>query len=84
MIDLLEKHWEDEEKEALPSWEERFDQLNNHDIMTVKIIRQTIKTERQQAVKGFVSRLRGDLMFTGKWDEIDEILTKRLIEELKN
>jgi len=46
--------------------------------------RQKINEKISNALKGFVGRLRGDLMFIEKWDKIDDILSLRLVKELDN
>ena len=52
--------------------------------MIKSFYRQKIEEEISNALKGFVGRLRGDLMFIEKWDKIDDILSLRLVKELDN
>jgi len=70
-------------------FDERFEYGNENPALVGKedvksFYRLKIKEEISNALKGFVGRLRGDLMFIEKWDKIDDILSLRLVKELNN
>ena len=46
-------------------------------------IRFLADAETADVLRSFVMKLRGDFMFASKWDEIDDILTLRLVAELE-
>jgi len=46
-------------------------------------IRFLADAETADVLRNFVMKLRGDFMFASKWDEIDDILTLRLVAELE-